>query len=386
MLGEPGKKTERLLEYLVQSCPASLDYRCKTGKTPLHLAFWGGRVNFAKILIKAGADQSVRDSSGDNIIHEALKAQPWADRLKPLLDLIDPDLREHLLTQRNNLHEAGSTPLHAWVVQYCRSERTPSVPVSQRSDTPKHCGYTTKEDGLPVLQLLLEYSQGAELEMLDGAGDTPLHAATMSSNVELVEALLAYRPRLLYRENAVGRTPAEVAHSRVLSQKFAAPESLTGHGWYSNDSMSSTLVERQPHEFAEDKKLAAQEGVNPWTRRVKPQRFGYNVEKNKRDMVKLRKISEMMDRVAAENPGERRLVSLGEANDVARRLGEKYNSARYFSIQARGEDDEKEEDDEEEEKKKQDFVGEVMSQNLCSSPWEPRRVERSEAVEVILEF
>ncbi len=43
-----------------------------------------------------------------------------------------------------------------------------------------------------------------------------------------------------------------------------------------------------------------------------------------------------------KNPDRRRLVSLGEANDVAKRLGESYSSSRYFSIQARGEDEEEE--------------------------------------------
>jgi len=52
---------------------------------------------------------------------------------------------------------------------------------------------------------------------------------------------------------------------------------------------------------------------------------------------------EFMDK----HPGKRRLVSLNEANDVAKRLGEQYSSSRYFSIQARGEDDDDEEEKEE---------------------------------------
>ena len=41
-------------------------------------------------------------------------------------------------------------------------------------------------------------------------------------------------------------------------------------------------------------------------------------------------------------------MSLNEANDVAKRLGEKHQASRYFSIQARDDDDDEEKDGDEE--------------------------------------
>jgi ankyrin repeat protein len=71
-----------------------------------------------------------------------------------------------------------------------------------------------ERDALDVLQLLLELSgpDGNGLEMLNGAGDTCLHTAIMHHHVAVAKALIDFKPSLLYRENAVGRTPAEVAY------------------------------------------------------------------------------------------------------------------------------------------------------------------------------
>jgi hypothetical protein len=64
-----------------------------------------------------------------------------------------------------------------------------------------------------------------------------------------------------------------------------------------------------------------------------------------------------------KHPGSRRLVSLNEANDVAKRLGEKYSASRYFSVQARVDD----EDDDGEEKEANntiDFAVQEMKSRL----------------------
>ena len=276
---------------------------------------------------------------------------PKADRLKTMLELVEKGLRGHLLQQRSNLHEEGVTPLHAWVNGYCDSQQERERTWQHGGKKYKYSEYKNKEEGLAVLRLLLEYSQGAELEMLNGAGDTPLHSATMQHNLDLIEALLAYKPQLIYRENAVGRTPAEVARSRVLSHKFKAPNSVTQQGWYSNDCMAQTLLDRKPEDYAEDKKLADEKGINPWPRRVHQERLrGYNAERDQKAAEKMEKALQIMEEFVAKNPGDRRLVSLGEANDVARRLGEKYNASRYFSIQPQADDDEEKDEDDDEKK------------------------------------
>ncbi len=62
------------------------------------------------------------------------------------------------------------------------------------------------------MQTLLDYSRDAELDILDGKGDTPLHSLiAKKADVAVIRTLLDVNPQLLHHENAVGRTPAEVA-------------------------------------------------------------------------------------------------------------------------------------------------------------------------------
>jgi hypothetical protein len=75
-------------------------------------------------------------------------------------------------------------------------------------------------------------------------------------------------------------------------------------------------------------------------------------------------------------PGNRRLVTLNEANDVAKRLGEKYSASRYFSVQARIEDGE-DDSEEKENNTTVDYAVKVMNVRL-SRAW---HVEEEEVVE-----
>ena len=66
-------------------------------------------------------------------------------------------------------------------------------------------------------------------------------------------------------------------------------------------------------------------------------------------------------------------MSLNEANDVARRLGEKHTGSRYFSVQNRNEDDEEEQSqDGREDKDSRDFAARELSNR---SEWAWRYTE-----------
>ncbi len=75
--------------------------------------------------------------------------------------------------------------------------------------------------------------------MLDGTGDTPLHTLlAKDANPALVKAIIDFDPTLLCCENAVGRTPAEVAHDRYLSDNIKAP---TRSRYRPDDSVTSLV-------------------------------------------------------------------------------------------------------------------------------------------------
>ncbi|KAF6843514.1 ankyrin repeat protein [Colletotrichum musicola] len=303
VMGYPREETRRLVKYLVQACPSSIEYKSTSGDTPLWIAFRFGRADLARALIKAGANQMVRNNSGENILHAALGGLPQACRLRPVLDLVDPGIIAHLFQQRNNLHESGTTPLHSWITSVCSTYAYSS-------------GRRYNHDGqiLRTLSLILEYSKGLELEMLNGAGDTPLHTAVMYRNRLLTKALLEYKPKLLYRENAVGRIPAEVAREEVTGEKFTAPNAISlSYNNYHNDKEPAALVKRDVESFVKKSE----------------DRGGEERLSDKQE------VWEVVRDVMESFQEKRRLVSLNEANDVAKRLGEKYSGSRYFSIQGR---------------------------------------------------
>lgn len=317
-MAHPTEHARKLLKYLVETCPSALEVRNSDGDTPLMTACWFGRTDFVKILIEAGADQSVCNKAGYNVVHKAIHGKPKARQLRPLLELLDADLLQHLFLSRSSLHESGATPFQSFV----------SAVTARLYYSHSEARYEKTEHWLETVKLLLEFSKGAELEMLNGAGDTCLHTAVMNASAPMVQALVDFKPKLLYRENAVGITPAEVARDRVTAEKFGQPGILTVPN---TNRPVTTLIGTPAPQFAETKDKEREETAKVQVWRI---------------------CLEAMEK----NPDKRRLVSLNEANDVAKRLGEKYNASRYFSIQAREDDDDEEkEEDKEEPKHVDDF-------------------------------
>ncbi|KAI1826431.1 ankyrin repeat protein [Xylaria intraflava] len=298
VLGPLGDNTNRVIEYLTKACPSSLEAKTDLGYTPLYLACLMGRVQFAKTLIHAGADQSVRDRGFNNILHACLENEPKHDQLREMLDLIDPELRTDMFRQRNSLTLGGDTPLHRWL----RETNTPSY--KSDSSIPGAWWALANEslENVKILSLLLEYSRGGELEILNGSGDTVLHLAVLLSLPEQTRVLLEQNPKLLYRENTVGRTPAEIAHDKFINRQPGAL-CLPDFG-HAHRDFARKLIEKDPSSFVSDSE-------------AKPQ-------KPREDVT-----WDVVQEYLAKTEGKRHLVSLSEANDVARRLGESYSWQRY---------------------------------------------------------
>ncbi|KAF5025038.1 hypothetical protein F66182_2906 [Fusarium sp. NRRL 66182] len=377
VLAEPGESANELLEYLVEACPAFIEKKNSQGDTALMVACRLGRIEFVKILLTANADQSTRNQKGENIIHAAIAGNPRASQLRELLELLDPSLRSHLFLQRKTLQENGNTPLHTWILQ-ASGAQPENYAIGFGSYRAKP--YDNRErEAARMLELLLEYSKGEELDMLNGAGDTCLHTAIMHDMMVLIRVLVGFKSSLLYRENAVGRTPAEVAHDRLTAQKFAKPSSPR----LSKQNQAVDILDKKPKEFClksaleahttnQRKSLLADQGLSDT---YKPDEFplilwSLGVEKrsqtNSLGGYTVKKIVWDICRTAMEKyPEHRRLVSLNEANDVAKRLGEKYSASRYFSIQARRDDDE---DEEMEDKTTVDFAVQELNSRI-SGAW-----------------
>lgn len=292
VLGPNDGTAQRLVGYLIKAYPSALEAKGTTGMTPLFVASWLGRIDIAKILIANGADQSTKNTSHDNILHAALANNPEPEKLTVFLNLLDAELLAHLLLERSGLKASdGRTPLHRWLATYAKSVSANPV---------RH---------IKVLHLLLEHSKGKELDTLDAGGDTPLHTLIRAqADPAIIREILNFNPQLLHRENAVGLTPAEVAHDAHV-RACVSHHSTSGYGFIRREdrSVARVLLDRKPEDFA----WMARHGTPP-----KP-------------TTRVQQIYDLVTGFAAAHPGKRRLVSLHEANDVAKRIGETYEGQRY---------------------------------------------------------
>lgn len=309
VLGPNDGTAQRLVEYLIKAYPTALEAKGTTGMTPLFMASWLGRIDLARTLIANGADQSTKNTNHDNILHAALANNPEPEKLSVFLKLLDPELLAHLLLERSGLNTSdGRTPLHRWLATYARS-------ISGKPDR-----------YIKVLHLLLEYSKGQELDTLDAGGDTPLHTLIRNqAEPAIIREILNYNPQLLHRENAVGLTPAEVAHDAFVRTCIPQHRSW-GYAYHHHQdkSVAQVLLDRKPEEFAQ---LAKHGGpARPATRvQHRYDLLGDSV----RPAPRVHEIYDLVGESAAAHPGKRRLASLHEANDVARRIGETYQGQRY---------------------------------------------------------
>ncbi|KAF2109716.1 hypothetical protein BDV96DRAFT_502176 [Lophiotrema nucula] len=301
ILAKPRVETTKLIEYLLKVMPESLDVKCNSGLTPLALAFTLRRLSAARRLIDAGADQSVRDRDGANILHlllcTAYTNNAWnSTGLQDHLDLIDKRLVSSLFTERSS-HQPGSlTPVLRWM---------------------RHTG----SENDTVLRILLDFEKANGgnhewLELLDASGDTPLHYAVKSQKQTWLKTMLEYRPDLLYRENSVGRTPYELAEDAYVSSCVGSAPNIT----YSRSF--SSITNRSPESFIEGNEMTT-------------------------EYVSKESIYRLCSKHMAEHPGKRRLVSLLDANEVAKRLAKRQQerAAGWRRDRDGGEESEDDEDE-----------------------------------------
>ncbi|KAK8155182.1 ankyrin repeat-containing domain protein [Phyllosticta citrichinensis] len=302
----PIQECNKLIDYIVDAVPKSLKTKSpSSGLTPLHLAFRLGRYAVARALIDAGADQTTRDKDGNNLIHTLLQNIPHEagddvyrpQQLSKMLDLVDRRLLPSLFTERSATDFGGSTPLSKWLETLaCDSDRDAAI-----------------------LNVILDFSPSLEeLELVNGAGDTPLHIVIRKQFLRLANIILDRRPELLHRENATGRTPAEIAWDERMSECFKEPPQLPRDpGSIFGTSISQTvgrdpIVRRRPEQFVHEQtaidKKQPSTVLKTW------------------NMVEERLSS---DEKAGQS--KRKLVSLSEANEVARRLAKKQRDGSWTS-------------------------------------------------------
>jgi len=270
------------VDYLLKKMPQLLDVRSADGRTPLQLAFQSCRYYAAKKLIEAGANQATKDNLGRNILHTILSSVSVKSHavLRSVFELLDKKLIPALLLERSGIDLGTVTPLIMFFNNAVRSS-----------------GWEES------LSHILVFSEGKDLERMNGAGDYPLHIAVRRGDLDLVRFLVHYRPSLLYWENATGMTPVEVASTAFLRRHIDSPPELLGR-----DSFS--IADRPARSFLIKSKADSEAGQ---AGDDEEERYG-NVVNMEHRMYRL------INSLVKKFPSNRKLVSLHDANEVAKRL------------------------------------------------------------------
>lgn len=169
---------------LIRVCPnkAWLDIPNDYGHTPLHLAAMSGNAVVARMLVRAGANLDVRDSTGENPLHKAVGVRNLEciqALLRPVSDALSPNF---------------------------------SKIVNQRNYKGQCCVHLAAQAGrADVLQLLVYF--GADVNAREGlAGWTPLHIAARQGDATLIHSL--QRSGAVLLRDYAGRTARSLVATR----------------------------------------------------------------------------------------------------------------------------------------------------------------------------
>ncbi|KAF3900224.1 Ankyrin repeat-containing domain [Trichophyton interdigitale] len=295
IMGRETDESLKLVKYIIENVPGCLERKSSKGYTPLLLAFSKRRPRFAKALIEAGANMEARDVLGNNILHILNKHNGSYSSVdtnfKELLDLLDPSVVPSLLTCRSADGPGALTPFAAWINYLSDHYRWVS-------GTP-----------VQITKLLLDFAKPtgqAHLELLDGSGNTPLHIAVRHKFTPIVKLILECNPKLLTIENSTGTTPMDLVRdgwtTNATTTSPELPERTTVSQW-GKPNYSPAVLSKDPESF---------------------------VSENKQDTCDHSSIYKLCLGVWGRlNQKKRKLVSLFEANEVAKRVERRVRS-RHF--------------------------------------------------------
>jgi hypothetical protein len=196
---------------------------------------------------------------------------------------VDKTLVRSLLTQRSYYVDGFYTPLARWFGKVQE-------------------GYAETYNKPEILRIMLDFARlidNEDLDVLDGAGQTPLHFVAQHDNLGyMLDIMLEYRPDLAHRENSTGRTPLEIAEEVAIAKYVKDPPDVEiMESWYQR-----AVLDTAPYHF---------------------------VPKSDEPRRTMKKI-----------PGKRRLESLLDASEVANRLANRHGRKRPgFSLADDDDDD-----------------------------------------------
>ncbi|KAL9616457.1 MAG: hypothetical protein Q9160_008673 [Pyrenula sp. 1 TL-2023] len=304
VMSEPKNNANPQLEFLVKAFPNLINHAPQPSKmAPITLAFQLRRLFAIRLLLSSGADQTVRDISGRNLLHViAQNAGEWIGAttcsrvylVRTAIDLLDPSALKDMFLQRCSLNN----PLLPSAIS--------SSGAGPGSTTPLALWLHSTPHDPNVLSMILSYSKGVDLTVMDGAGDYPLHVTVRRGQRDLAKIILDWKPELLYWENATGMTPFDILQKDLLKTSFSGVPRLPAY------PHTVSVLNWTPYQFMQDKIREEKR-----TKDVDGEIFDEKGEYRTSD----ERMERLFHKYMRVHPGaKRKLVSLHDANEVAKRL------------------------------------------------------------------
>jgi hypothetical protein len=292
-----------LIKYIASIDASLLESRSLGGFTPLHLACTRRAKDDIALLISLGSKVRSRDSTGRNMIHHLICAKDkpeWkeGESLDTFLSLFEKSDVTEMLLERDIL---GYTPFAFW-----QSE----------------CGTANSEitHASTVPETVSAYTDGQHLTIMNSVGDLPLHVAIKQGRPLHVREFIAQNPQTLDRENATGITALELAQQKLASAALEGIRtSLLGSNRYSGRNNETAVLGVETFDYH---KFEPKEPVPEDKReRMKVKLLKGEMQSFETHRWVSEECLEAVERLeAAGETLKRRLVPLGEANEVARRM------------------------------------------------------------------
>lgn len=183
--------------------------------TPLQRAAFDGYPEIVRALLACGADVNLQSSSGTSALHVVFEVD--CSENNPLqLEILDILLRAG--ANVNLIDESGSTPLHSAIAYECgdlaAAELLKHNPdLSIKNNDGQTCLHLLAGGSLRFSEATLDLflQGGAELDLEDNIGRTPLALAALNSSKTLVEWFLAHNATI----NVSGRST--LLHSMITA-------------------------------------------------------------------------------------------------------------------------------------------------------------------------
>ena len=214
----------KLCEVLLKH-DAKIDAVDKDGNQPLHVACMRAFAEIVKVMVSHEADTNAVNKRGQTPLHTATGGEEDCPELCKIL------LKHDAKTDEED--EDGSQPLHL----VCEAGQTMTVKallgcnanVSAKNNYDQTCLHkaASSQRDCPDLCLLL-IEKGAEVNAVDGGGDTPLQVALQKGNIKTSEVLLANSADC----KALNRCGETVLHSLCKGgiNRHELCEDLISHG------------------------------------------------------------------------------------------------------------------------------------------------------------